>query len=168
MFRLRSRRGFNRRRRRRRLDGDRRRGRFLDRFLDERGGFELDHLGFRRGLGHGRDRLHRLHQPRRRQCRRDRFGGLRGLFRRSALLALGHRRLGKDVAGRQRDIALAGEPINELPRDDLFDCARRALDVDPVVALQQRGHFLARRPEQFCNFVNPDCGQVLFPQRGRA
>jgi hypothetical protein len=65
-------------------------------------------------------------------------------------------RLGKDVASRQRDAPLLREPIHELPRDDLFDRARRALDLDAVIALEQRRHFLAGRAEQFRDFINPD------------
>jgi hypothetical protein len=65
-------------------------------------------------------------------------------------------RLGKDVASRQRDAPLLREPIYELPCDDLFDRARRALDFDAVIALEQRRHFLARSAEQFRDFINPD------------
>jgi hypothetical protein len=65
-------------------------------------------------------------------------------------------RFGKDVATRQRDATLLREPIHELPRDDFFDRARRALDLDAVIALEQRRHFLARRTEQFRDFINPD------------
>ena len=49
------------------------------------------------------------------------------------------------------------------PRDDLFDRARRALHLDAVIALEQRGHFLARGAEQFRDLVNPDSGQTLIP-----
>jgi hypothetical protein len=71
------------------------------------------------------------------------------------------RRLGKDVAGRQRDVALPSDPIDELPCHDLLDRARRALDLDAVIALEQGGHFLARGVEQFRDFVDPDCGQTI-------
>jgi hypothetical protein len=65
-------------------------------------------------------------------------------------------RLGKDVASRQRDAPLLCEPIHELPRDDFFNRARRALDLDAVIALEQRRHFLARSAQQFRDFINPD------------
>jgi hypothetical protein len=65
-------------------------------------------------------------------------------------------RLGKDVTGRQRDAPLLRESIHELPCDDFFDRARRALDFDSVIALEQRRHFLARSAEQFRDFINPD------------
>ena len=77
-------------------------------------------------------------------------------WRAAGFLPLGDRRLGEDVAGRQRDVALLREAIDELPRDDLFDRARRALHLDAVIALEQRRHFLARRAEQLRDLVNPD------------
>jgi hypothetical protein len=55
----------------------------------------------------------------RRLCR------LRLLRARSGLLRAGlARALGEHVAARQRDAALAREPLDELARDDLFDRAR--------------------------------------------
>ena len=50
--------------------------------------------------------------------------------------------------------------LDELPRDDLFDRARRALHLDAVVRLQQRDHFLAGGVEQLRDSVNPNCCQI--------
>ena len=92
--------------------------------------------------------------------------------------ALLDRRFRKDVAGRQRDVALLREAVDELTRHDLFDRARGALDFDPVIPLQQRGHFLARRAQELRNLVNPtvanglpqhqkqSCYSALSPARG--
>ncbi len=44
---------------------------------------------------------------------------------------------------------------------DLLDGARRALHLDPVIALEQSHHFLAGRVEQFRDFVDPNSGQRL-------
>ncbi len=52
--------------------------------------------------------------------------------------------------------ALAGQALDELARDDLFDRARRALHLDAVIALEQRHHLLAGGVEQFRDFVDPD------------
>ncbi len=86
------------------------------------------------------------------------FGRLRCLLRRARLLdaALLNRRFGEHVARRQRDVALPRKPFDELPSHDLFDRARRALHFDPVIALEQRRHFLARRAQKFRDSVNPD------------
>jgi len=137
------------RRRRRRFDG-RRRWRFFD------DGFRFDGCHGRRRCGWRHGRLRRFDEARRRQHRGRRLRRLRSLFRGRRLLALLNGRLGKDVATRQRDATLLRETIHELPRDDLFDRARRALDFDSVIALEQRRHFLARRAEQFRDFINPD------------
>jgi len=77
------------------------------------------------------------------------------------LLALVSRRLGEHVAAGQRDAALPGHPLHELPRHDFLDGARRALDLDAVLAFQERHHFLARGAKQFSDFVNPNSGQRL-------
>ena len=53
-------------------------------------------------------------------------------------------------------LGLAGEPFDELPAHDLFDRARGALHVDAVIALEQRRHLLARRPQELRDPVNPD------------
>ena len=66
-------------------------------------------------------------------------------------------RVGERRVRRHADAALARQALDELPRDDLFDRARRALHLDAVIALQQRDHFLARRVEQLRDLVNPDC-----------
>jgi hypothetical protein len=89
---------------------------------------------------------------------RDGLGRLGPLLpRRGALPGLGGRDLSEDVAGRQLNVALLGQAIHELARDDLLDGARGALHLDAVIALEQRRHFLARRPEQLRDLVNPDC-----------
>jgi hypothetical protein len=111
--------------------------RLVDRFGDLRHG-----LGSRR-----RGRLRSLDEARRRQrwtCRLDRLGRLFPWG--CALLALGDWRFRKDVAAWQRDVALAGQPLDELPRDNLFDRARGALGVD-AETLEKRGHFLAGSAE---------------------
>jgi hypothetical protein len=125
--------------------------------LDDRSG----RFSRRFGLDCRRDghRLDSLDETRRRQhwCGGlGRFGGLLGGDR---LLTFGNGRFGEDVAARERDVALTRQTLDELPRYDLFDGARRALDLDTVIALEQLRHFLARRAEQFCDFINPNCCQ---------
>src|SRR5213075_1763507 len=61
----------------------------------------------------------------------------------------------------QRDVALARETIDQLARDDLFDGARRALDVDAHL-LEQRADFLAAGIEQLGDFINPNSGQAVY------
>ena len=96
----------------------------------------------------------------RRQRRRDRLRRF-GLLRHTRLLAaLRDWRFGKDVAGRQGDIALPGEAVDELSCDDLLDGARGALDFDAVIAFQQRRHLLAGGAEQLRNLVNPNSCQL--------
>jgi hypothetical protein len=115
-------------------------------------------LGKRFGLDDRRRSLGRLHQTWRRQCRSGwlcRLGAFLG-GRGTLAFALDHRRLGKDVSGRQRDVALLGETVDKLPRDDFLDGARGALHLDAVIALQQRGHFLARRVQQLRDLINPN------------
>jgi hypothetical protein len=82
------------------------------------------------------DRLGCLDQPRRRQNRGSGLHGFRRLFRRRSLLALGNRCLRKDVTARQRNIPQTRETFDKLTRDDFFDCARGAFDLDAVIALQ--------------------------------
>jgi len=115
----------------------------------DRGRRHLDRFGnFRRDLNgrwgrRGSRGLHRLDEARRRQRWArglDWLGGL--LRRRRSLFAFCGRRFSENVAAWQRDVALAGEPLDELPRDDLLDRARRALGVD-AETLQERGDFLA-------------------------
>jgi hypothetical protein len=105
----------------------------------------------------------RLDQARR---PKHRCGGLRwlDLLRGSRLLAAtfgGRVRLGEHVTARKRDVALPREPLDERTGDDLLERARRALQLDPVISLQQRKNFLARRPEQFGDLVNPDRCQIV-------
>jgi hypothetical protein len=73
--------------------------------------------------------------------------------------APGGRCLGENISSRQRDVTLARQPLDELPCDDLFNRARGAFHLDAVIALEQRGHFLAGRAEQLCDFVDPDSSQ---------
>ena len=77
------------------------------------------------------------------------------------LAARGHRPLSEHVAARQRYPALAREALDELPPHDLFYRARGALHLDAVIALEQRHHFLAGRPQQLRDFVNPDSCQTV-------
>jgi len=58
---------------------------------------------------------------------------------------------------------LAGEALDERPRDHLFECARSALQLDPVIPLQQREHFLTRGVEQLRDLVNPNRCQIRCP-----
>jgi len=108
----------------------------------------------------GRRRLRGFHQARRRQHGCRRFRRLRSLLGSGRALAawftLYGRRFGEDVARRQRDVPLLREPVDELACYDLFDGARSALHFDPVIALEQRGHLLARRVEQFRDLINPN------------
>src|SRR5262249_49141679 len=57
---------------------------------------------------------------------------------------------------RQRDVALLRQALDELARHDFLDRARGALHFDAVIALQERGHFLARRVEQFRDPIDPN------------
>jgi hypothetical protein len=103
-----------------------------------------------------------LDQARRTEHRRRRLGWL-DLFRRSRLLAAAFRRrvrFGEHVAGRKRDVALSREPFDEGASHDLLEGARRALQLDPMIALEQCQDFLARRPEQLGDLVNPHRCQI--------
>ncbi len=106
-------------------------------------------------------RLGGLHQPGRCQRGRGRLRGL-GLARAGGRLA-GFRggALGEHVAARQRDAAFAGQALHELPRDHFLERTRRALQLDPVRALQQREHFLAARVEEFRDFIDTNSCQTL-------
>ena len=108
-----------------------------------------------------RHRFDRLDESGRRQHRRRGLRRFRRLLRRRRLLAFHDGRLGEDVAARQRDAALLREALDELTGDDFFNRARGALHLDAVIALEQRRDFLARRPEQFRDLVNPNCCQLL-------
>jgi len=101
-----------------------------------------------------------LDQARRRQrgsCGLRRFA----LLRQGRLLAaaLPNRRLGEDVACGQRDTTLASEALDELPGDHLLDRARGTPHLDPVIALQQRRHLLARGAKELRNLVDPNSCQ---------
>jgi hypothetical protein len=52
---------------------------------------------------------------------------------------------------------LTRQAFDELPRDDFLNRAGCAFDFDPVIALQQRDHFLARSVEELGDLVYPDC-----------
>ena len=53
-------------------------------------------------------------------------------------------------------VLLTGDTFDERARDDFLNRARRAFQLDAVIALEQREHFLARRVEQLRHFVNPN------------
>jgi hypothetical protein len=135
------------------------------RFLSRRGGSGFDRrLGDRLGLGDrfGLDRGHGLggfHQARRRQNRRRRLDRLRLLCRRWTLLAFDDRRLGEHVRRRQRDVALLRQTLDELTGHDFLDRARGALHLDAVIALEERGHLLARGPEKLSDLEDPNSCQ---------
>ena len=140
------------------------------RFGDWRGRFDqrrrcVDGCGGDRLLGRGFRGLRLLDQARRSERGRGGLGRLR--CGRGALLArCGLRLRGldgllrEDVALRQRDVALLGEPIHELARDDLFERARRALELDAVGLLEQGQHLLGGGVEQLGDLVNPNSGQT--------
>jgi hypothetical protein len=87
----------------------------------------------------------RLDEARRTQNGRRRFWRLR-LFDCGRLLpALRRRRhVGEHVAARKRDVTLPGNTFDERTCDHFLDGARRALQLDAVIALEQREDFLAR------------------------
>ena len=67
------------------------------------------------------------------------------------------------IPARHGKAPLAGLPFHELAGHDLLDRARRALDDDAVLLVEQLDDFLARRSQQFSDFVDPNSGQrVLF------
>ena len=100
-----------------------------------------------------------LDQSGRRQRRRHRLRRLGRLPGWRALLARDDEVLSEDVAARQRNVALTREAVHELAGDDFFDRARGALDLDAVIALEQRSHFLAGGAQQLRDPVNPNCCQ---------
>jgi hypothetical protein len=108
-------------------------------------------------------RLDRLDETRRTEDRSSRLGWF-DLFRRRRLLrggGLGRNGvLGEHVAARKRDASLSRETLDERARDNFLDGARGALQLDSVIALEQRQHFLARRAEQFRDLVNPNRCQI--------
>jgi hypothetical protein len=68
--------------------------------------------------------------------------------------------LSEHVAAGKRDASLPGQTFDERARDHFLDRARGALELDSVIALEQRQHFLARRAEQFRDLVNPNRCQI--------
>jgi hypothetical protein len=138
-------------RRRRRLFRDRRRRQF---FNDRRRN---------RDRCRRRGRFRRLDQPWRGERWNGRLRGFRLLTCPGRFFgpALGGWTLCEHVPTRQRNASFAREPLDELPRDDLLDGARRAFQLDAVRALEQREHFLAARIQQFGDFVNTDGGQIV-------
>jgi len=131
------------------------RGFFDDWFRCRGDRFFHDGFGSHR-FGDGHRRLDCLDESRRRQRRRSRLRRLGRLLCERRLLALHNRRFGKDIAAGQDDIALTRHPVDELACHDFLDRARRALDLNPVIAFEQRRDFLARRSEQLCDFINPN------------
>ena len=125
----------------------------------------------RRGrlVGGGVGRPGRLDQARRRQRRRSRLGRLGRGARPSCRRGLDLRRSSPPATACSEkmspfgsfDTALPREAFDELPRDDLFERARRALQLDAVDLLEQLQHFLAGGVQQFSDLVNPDCGQAF-------
>jgi hypothetical protein len=87
----------------------------------------------------------RLDEPRRTQNGCRRFRRLR-LFDRGGLFPTlrRRRRVGEHVAARKRDVTLPGDTLDKRTRDHLLDGARRALQLDAMIALEQREDFLAR------------------------
>jgi hypothetical protein len=55
--------------------------------------------------------------------------------------------LREHVAAGQRDASLPRHAFDERAGDDFLNRARRALQLDAVIAFQQGEHFLARRVE---------------------
>jgi hypothetical protein len=94
--------------------------------------------------GLGRLRPQGLDEARRGQGRRDRLRRLR-LLDSARLLGLVDGRVGEHVAAGQRNSPLPCHPLDELPGHDLFDGARRALHLDPVIAFEESDDFLAGR-----------------------
>jgi hypothetical protein len=96
-----------------------------------RGSVRLDGLDQARWTEDWRRRLGRFGLLQRRCLfRGGRLGGWNGV-------------LGEHVAARKRDAALSREPLDERARDHFLDGARGALQLDSVIALEQRQHFLA-------------------------
>ena len=112
---------------------------------------------FRRGRvdGDGRGDLRALDESRRRQRGRSlhRLGRLACRFP----SLHGGRRVGERRVRRHRDVALARQALDELPRHDLLDRARCAFHLDAVIALQEGDHLLTRGVEELRDLVNPDC-----------
>jgi hypothetical protein len=94
-------------------------------------------------------RLDRLDETRRTEHRRRRLWRFRLLWGWRLLRGrLGWNGvLGEHVPAGKRDAALPRQTLDERSRDHLFDRARGALQLDSVIALEQRQHFLARRAE---------------------
>jgi len=118
---------------------------------------------FNRSRRRGLRRPDGFDQPRRSKDGRRRLGWLRLLWRGGLLRTAfcRRRRFGEHVTARQRDAALPRNALDKRSGDDLFDGARRALQLDAVIAFEQRQHFLAGGAEQLRDFVNPDCCQCV-------
>jgi hypothetical protein len=101
-----------------------------------------------------------LHEARWRQRRRHRLRWF-GLSGRLPPLDHSGWRIRERGVRRHSDISLTGHAVDELPRHDFFDGAGRALHLDAVIALEQSDHFLARRVEQFRDFVDPNSGHSV-------
>jgi hypothetical protein len=71
--------------------------------------------------------------------------------------------LGEHVTAGQRDVPLPCDALDERPRDHFLERARGALQLDPMITLQQREHFLARGLEQLRDLVNPNRCQIRCP-----
>jgi hypothetical protein len=126
-----------------------------------------DQHGLRRLRRGGRflrhERLGALDESRRSQHRCSRLDRFLRLAVAGLLPLDGHRRVGERGVRRDIESALTRHPRDKLPRDDLFDRARRALHLDAVIALQQRHHFLARSVEELRDFIDPNsCHSVCF------
>jgi hypothetical protein len=89
-------------------------------------------------------------------------GWLGRLWRLRGLAAglFGGRRVGEERTCWQRNLALAGLPLHELARHDLFDRARRALDVDAGLRLEQGHGLLTRKTEQLRDLVHSNSCQI--------
>ena len=138
-----------------------RRRRFINRLFDQRrGSWRGRHFDFR-DRSRDRRRFDRFDETRRRKSGRRRLWRFGRFLGRRTLSSLDDGCFRKDVARWQRDLALSCQPFDELPPDDLFNRARRALHLDAMVTLQQRRDFLARGVEQFRDFIYPDSCQPL-------
>ena len=88
------------------------------------------------------------------------FTGSGAFFAGAGFLPLAAGVSAKMFAARQLDVALFRESIDELARHHFLDRARGALDLDAVIALEKRRHFLARGAEQFRDLENPNSCQT--------
>src|SRR5207244_1396552 len=96
--------------------------------------------------------------------RLGRLGSTAGRLLAGAAAGGGARRVGERRVGRDLDVPLPRLLGDELPRDDFFDRARRALHLDAMVLLQERHDILAREVEKLRDFINPNCCQKRTPK----